>query len=375
MISRPSDDLFSALRLGGYVLPNRIVMAPMTRSRAKPDGVPSPLAAMYYSQRASAGLIITEATQVSPEGVGYPGTPGIYTEAQAARWRGIAQAVHARHGRIFLQLWHVGRVSHPSMQPEGRLPVAPSAIAPEGRLFTSHGMQPFVAPRALHLAEIGGVIAQFARGAQLALDAGFDGIDIHAANGYLIDQFLRDGSNRRSDAYGGSIPNRARFLLEVVEAVASIWGAARVGVRISPLQPYNGMRDSDPQALFAHVAAKLAPLGLGYLHVVEPGYGHPMATAEGQALLRVLRATFPGPMIVDGGRDRGSAEAALAGCQADLVALATPFIANPDLVERLSQGLPLASPDPESYYEGGDRGYADYPVFAHPHPDSSSARR
>jgi N-ethylmaleimide reductase len=369
-----SDDLFSAVRLGSYVLPNRIVMAPMTRSRATPDGVPSSLAATYYAQRATAGLIITEATQVSPEGVGYPGTPGIYTEAQATRWRSVTRAVHAQHGRIFLQLWHVGRVSHPSMQPEGRLPVAPSAIAPEGGLFTSHGMQRFVTPRAIDSEEIGGLVAQFARAAQLALDAGFDGIDIHAANGYLIDQFLRDGSNRRSDAYGGSVPNRARFLLEVVEAVMSVWGAARVGVRISPLQPYNSMQDSDPQTLFSHVATMLGRFGIGYLHVVEPGSGHPMATAQGLDMLRLLRVAFRGRMIVDGGRDRASAESALANSEADLVALATPFIANPDLVERLSLGLPLASPDPAVYYEGGARGYTDYPVFAPAQPDSLSAQ-
>jgi N-ethylmaleimide reductase len=240
------SDLFAPFDLGGLALPNRIVMAPMTRNRAGPGNVPTALNAEYYAQRASAGLIVTEATQVSPQGVGYPGTPGIHTDAQVEGWRRVTDAVHRAGGRIFLQLWHVGRISHPSLQPDGVLPVAPSAIAAEGEAFTPRGLQPFVVPRALEVAEIPGVVAQFEEGAWRAQAAGFDGVEIHGANGYLIDQFLRDGTNRRTDRYGGSVENRARFLLEVTEAVAGVWGADRVGVRLSPWSDFNSMRDSDP---------------------------------------------------------------------------------------------------------------------------------
>ncbi len=355
--------LFTPVRLGALVVPNRLVMAPMTRSRAGAGGVPTPLTATYYAQRASAGLIVTEAAHVSRDGIGYPGTPGIHTDDQVAGWSAVTNAVHGAGGRIFLQIWHVGRVSHPSIQPNGRLPVAPSAIAPEGQLYTVQGRQPFVAPRALEPSEIARVIADFARSAQLAREAGFDGVDLHAANGYLIDQFLRDGSNHRTDRYGGSVANRARFLLEVTEAVAKVWGADRIGVRLSPLNSYNSMADSDPMATFRHVAAELGRMEVAYLHVIEPGPGHPMATPAGCALLEALRVEFSGRFIVDGGRDRHSAESALAGCRADLVALATPFISNPDLVERLAQGLPLTYADPSTFYAGGARGYVDYPVY------------
>ena len=359
MPRRGGTPLLTSLHLGSHRLPNRIVMAPMTRGRADANGVPSPLAPEYYARRAEAGLIITEATHVSPEGLGYPGTPGIYTDAQAAAWRDVTHAVHARGGRIFLQLWHVGRVSHPCMQPGGGLPLAPSAIAPDGQLFTLHGRQPFVVPRALAVGEIGEIVEQFGRAARYGREAGFDGIDIHAANGYLIDQFLRDGSNRRTDRFGGTIANRLRFLLEILDAVTPYWGPERVGVRISPLQTYNGMEDSDPFALFVEVASNLSRRGVGYLHVVEPGEGHPRATPRGQDLLRRLRLAFERRMIVDGGCDGASATAAMLGARADLVALATPFIANPDLVSRIRLGLPLAVPDPRVYYEGGERGYVE----------------
>jgi len=357
------DPLFSPARLGRHILRNRVVMAPMTRGRAGVGRVPSPLAVTYYAQRASAGLLITEGAHVALEGVGYPGTPGIHTEEQAAAWRAVTRAVHAAGGRMYIQLWHVGRVSHTSMQPSGGPPVAPSAIALDGRIYTETGLRPITAPRALDRAEIQAVVGQFARSARLAHDAGFDGVDIHAANGYLIDQFLRDGSNRRTDEYGGSIPNRARFLLEIFEAVSAIWGSQQVGVRLSPVHPYNGMHDSNPLPLFCHVAESLGKLGAGYLHVVEPGPGHPDATPEGHQLIRALRAVFPGRLIVDGGHDRVSAEAALAELGADFVALATPFIANPDLIERLARRLPLAVPDRALYYEGGERGYIDYPSY------------
>ena len=349
-------------------------MAPMTRSRAGADGVPSALAATYYAQRATAGLIISEAAYVAPEGIGYPCTPGIHSDRQLAAWRHVTRAVHSAGGRIFLQLWHVGRVSHPCMQPSRELPVAPSAIPPEGQLFTSTGMQRFVTPRRLETSEIRNVVDQFAQAAQRAKDAGFDGVDLHAANGYLIDQFLRDGSNRRVDRYGGSVFNRARFLLEVVEAVAAHWEANRIGVRVSPLNPYNSMRDSDPLATFSYVASTLNDFGVGYLHVAEHVPGHPMATPAGRRLLTILRGKFSRTLIVDGGRDRRSAEAALNAVDADLVALATPFIANPDLVDRLARGVPLTVPDPQTFYQGGQRGYTDYPTYtSHPGDESAHA--
>jgi N-ethylmaleimide reductase len=363
MRGKGAADIFAPVPVGPFTLPNRIVMAPMTRSRATADGLPSPHAATYYAQRASAGLIVSEAAYVAPEGVGSPGTPGICTEEQAAGWRPVTQAVHLRGGRIFLQLWHVGRISHPCMQPGGGLPVAPSAVAAQGHVFTSHGMQPLVTPRALETAEVNALVNRFAHAARMARAAGFDGIDLHAANGYLIDQFLRSDSNHRLDRYGGSVANRARLLTEIVEAVSAVWGPDRVGVRVSPLQEHNSMRDRAPGSLFGHVAEVLARIGIAYLHVVEPCLGHPMASEEGQQMLRLLRSSFPGPMVVDGGLDLGSAQAALAGTGADLVAFASPFIANPDLVERLAGGLPLATPDRRLFYEGGDHGYIDYPAF------------
>lgn len=365
MLSSRPETLFSTVRLGGYLLANRIVMAPMTRGRVSPGHVPHPLAATYYAQRASAGLIITEAAHVAPDGVGYPPSPGIHTSAHVAGWRAVTTEVHARGGRIYLQLWHAGRLSHPSLQPFGALPVAPSAVAVEGELVAVTGMQRFVTPRALAASEIPTLVERFAHAARLALEAGFDGVDIHAANGYLIDQFLRNGSNLRNDKYGGSVAKRARFLLEIAEAVTGIWGAQRVGVRLSPLNSHHGMRDSDPVATSAFVATELGKLNVGYLHVVEPGPGHPRASPAGRDLLGTVRSHFPGRLLVDGGCDSASAEAALLSAGADLVALATPFIANPDLVERFAWGLPLATPDPATFYGGQERGYTDYPPY-HP---------
>ena len=358
---RSHSPLFTPYRLGPLVLSNRLVMAPMTRGRADARGVPGSLAATYYAQRATSGLIITEAAHVSPDGIGFPGTPGIHSEEQVEGWREVTRAVHAAGGRIFMQIWHVGRMSHPSIQPGRRLPVAPSAIPAQGTLFTTEGRQPHVTPRALETAEITRLVDAFADAARRARDAGFDGVDIHGANGYLIDQFLRDGSNQRTDAYGGSIAGRARFLLEVVEAVTGVWGLDRVGVRLSPLSDYNSMQDRDPFGLFVHVATELHRLGIAYLHAIEPGPGHPLATSAGCRVLEGMRREFAGCLIVDGGRDRSSAESALLGSEADLVALATPFIANPDLVDRLRHGLPLAFADPATFYSGGSRGYTDYP--------------
>jgi N-ethylmaleimide reductase len=355
-----TPDLFAPSQLGPLLLPNRIVMAPMTRNRAGAGNVPTALNAEYYVQRASAGLIVTEATQVSPQGVGYPGTPGIHSDAQVEGWRLVTDAVHRAGGRIFLQLWHVGRISHPSLQPDGALPVAPSAIAAEGEAFTASGPQPFVVPRALETGEIPGVVGQFEDGARRALAAGFDGVEIHAANGYLIDQFLRDGANRRTDRYGGSALNRARFLLEVTEAVAGVWDGDQVGVRLSPWSDFNSMRDSDPPATFGHAAQALAPFGLAYLHLVEPAGGVPAGAAP---LAPALKAAFGGPLVVNGGYTRALAEAAIARGDADLVSFAASFLANPDLPARLARNAPLNAPEPATFYGGDHRGYTDYPVL------------
>jgi N-ethylmaleimide reductase len=347
--------LFSPARAGALELKNRIVMGPMTRNRAGPGNVPGAANATYYEQRAGAGLIVTEATQVSPQGVGYPGTPGIHTDEQVAGWRGVVDAVHAAGGRIVLQLWHVGRISHPSLQPDGALPVAPSAIQPVGQAITTTGLQPFVTPRALETTEIAGVVEQYRNGARRAKDAGFDGVEIHGANGYLIDQFLRDGSNRRTDRYGGSVANRIRFLVEVTEAVTAVWGAARVGVRISPLNPFNDMADSASDTLFRLVARELSRFGLAYLHVVE--------STERTFDFPALRAAFGGTYLACGGYTKALAEQALANERADLVAFATLFLANPDLPERFRRNAKLNEPDRATFYGGDGRGYIDYPFL------------
>ncbi|HEU4408281.1 MAG TPA: alkene reductase [Polyangiaceae bacterium] len=358
----PADSpLLRPYQLGPLSLKNRVLMAPMTRSRAVAGNAPGPSTATYYAQRASAGLIVTEATQVSPQGVGYVDTPGIHTAEQARGWRLVTDAVHAAGGLIFLQLWHVGRVSHVSLQPGRQAPVAPSAIAVQGETFTPEGKRPFSAPRALEPGEIAGVVAQFAEGARLAQAAGFDGVELHGANGYLIDQFLRDGSNRRSDAYGGSVENRARFLLEVTEAVTGVWGPERVGVRLSPLGSYNDMADSDPAATFSYAARELSARRVGYLHVVEPVSG-PMAAA-GPRVSPLLREQFRGAFVANGGYDAASAHGALSRGEADLVSFGVPFLANPDLPERFRRGAGLNAPDRATFYGGGDRGYTDYPAL------------
>ncbi|HEY7840647.1 MAG TPA: alkene reductase [Gammaproteobacteria bacterium] len=349
-------DLFTPIRLGRLDLPNRIVMAPMTRARAGTGGAPNCLNATYYRQRASAGLIITEATQVSPQGGGFPGTPGIHSFEQISGWRQVTDAVHDAGGRIFLQLWHVGRISHPSMQPGGALPVAPSAIAPAGEVFTSEGPKPYVTPRALEIAEIAGVVEQFRRGAANAMVAGFDGVEVHAANGYLIDQFLRDGTNRRGDGYGGSIDNRARLLLEVMAAVCEVWQGDRVSVRLSPAGTFNDMRDSDPDATFTRVAELLNPLKLACLHVVEDG---------AYDVARVRRA-FHGRYIANGGYDFARATAAISSGGADLVSFGKLYISNPDLARRFAMGARLAEADTGTFYGGDAAGYIDYPALDQP---------
>ncbi|WP_144109329.1 alkene reductase [Paraburkholderia sp. BCC1886] len=354
--------LFEPVQLGPLQLANRIVMAPLTRSRAKEADVPSELAIEYYAQRATAGLIIAEATQISPQGKGYVFTPGIYDRAQIEAWQRITEAVHAKGGHIFLQLWHVGRISHPSLQPDNALPVAPSAIKPEGQAYTDDGFVPHVTPRALATSELAGLVEQYRIAALNAQAAGFDGVEIHAANGYLLDQFLRDKTNQRTDAYGGSIANRARLLLEVADAVTSVWGGERVGVRISPLSSFGDIADSNPEPLFKHVVKELSARKLVYLHVIE---GETGGTREvpGGFDLQVLRESFDGLFMANNGYDKELAQRALKTRRADLIAFGRPFISNPDLVTRLKTGANLNEPDPDTMYGGGAEGYVDYPTL------------
>lgn len=348
--------LFEPYRFGPLHLSNRIVMAPMTRSRAIDGNIPNPLAETYYRQRASAGLIVTEATQVSPQGVGYIRTPGIHSPEQVAAWRKITAAVAREGGKIFLQLWHVGRISHPDFH-GGELPVAPSAIAAEGDVFTARGPQKMVTPRALDMSELPGIVEQFRRGAQNAKAAGFDGVEIHGANGYLLDQFTRDGTNHRTDAYGGSVENRARLPLEVTKAVIDVFGMERVGYRISPTGHYNSMSDSDPRTTFSHLTERLSALGIGYLHVVDPANGQSRVAPH-------LRRLFDGTFIVNGGYGEASGNAAIAGGEADLVAFGAPFLANPDLPYRFGRKAQLNPPDHATFYAGEQKGYIDYPALA-----------
>lgn len=353
--SADQASLFSPAVLGTVPVRNRIVMAPLTRSRAAAGNVPHALNARYYGQRATAGLIISEATQITPQGQGYPKTPGIHSDAQVAGWRLVTQAVHERGGKIFLQLWHVGRISHPLTQETGDLPVAPSAFQPAGEIYTEQGMKSFVMPRALALDELPGLVEDYRRAAVNAKAAGFDGIEIHAANGYLLDQFLRDGTNQRSDAYGGSVDNRARLLREVTEAVLTVWEPGRVGVRLSPVNPFNDIADSAPQATFEAVTAQLNAYGLAYLHVVEDRNSH--------FDFQRLRQIFNGAYIANGGYARDSAIAAIAQEQADFIAFGALFIANPDLPERLRLNAGFNAPRVESFYAGGPEGYDDYPAL------------
>ena len=357
--------LFSTTEVGPYRLSHRVVMAPLTRMRSDPGDIPSALMVEYYTQRASdGGLIVSEATPVSIRGNGYAGAPGIYSDRQIAGWRRITDAVHAKGGRIFQQLWHVGRQSHVDLQPNGEAPVAPSAIVAEGYAYTKRGQAPFSMPRALELHEIPGIIEEFRSGAKRALRAGFDGVEIHGANGYLPDQFLQDGTNKRTDEYGGPIENRARFLLEVTQAAISAWGADRVGVRISPSGTYRSMSDSNPPATFGYAATQLDRLGIAYLHVVEPRIKGTEEISRGQAPVAAqhLRPKFSRTLIAAGGFAADSAEAIVAAGDADLVAFGRHFISNPDLPERLRRGLPLNRYDRSTFYGGDARGYLDYPA-------------
>ncbi|MEN9680470.1 MAG: hypothetical protein RLZZ627_363 [Pseudomonadota bacterium] len=379
-----TESLFSPYELGPYRLSNRIVMAPMTRSRAEqPGNIPSRLNAIYYAQRASAGLIVTEGAQISPQGQGYPWTPGIHTAEQIEGWRRVAEEVHAAGGHLFLQLWHVGRISHPFFQPKGELPVAPSAITPAGEAFILNeqgqpAMVPFVTPRALELSELPEIINQYVQASKNALSAGIDGVEIHAANGYLLDQFISSGTNQRNDAYGGSIANRIRLLLEVTDAVSRVCGAERVGVRISPFGTFNDMSEEDPEALFEAIADALSSRGLGYLHIVDPTFdGEASIRSRGQQLMTSLRHRFAGTLILCGGYDRSRADTALQEGRGDLIGFGRPFISNPDLPMRLETGAPQTAPDPTLFYGGGIQGYVDYPtreqeIGVEPRPDFSA---
>lgn len=350
-----SSKLFEPFAIGSLQLRNRIVMAPMTRNRADDWNAAHAMTSEYYTQRASAGLIITEASQVSEQGTGYVRTPGIYSDRQIAGWQQVTNAVHAAGGRIFLQLWHVGRISHPVFQPSGELPVAPSAIKPAGEVFTASGMTTYVTPRELLADEIPGIVEQFHRGATNAKLAGFDGVEIHAANGYLIDQFLRDGTNHRTDEWGGSVANRARFLFEVIEAVNSVWDSKRIGVRLSPMSSFNDMTDSNPAATFQYVVSQLTAFSLGYLHVVES------RSAKFDWL--TLRRQFAGTYMANEGYGLETATLAIETSHANLVSFGAPFIANPDLVERFRTAARLNQGHRTSFYGGDASGYIDYPTL------------
>lgn len=365
MITNPN--LFTPIQLGCYTLPNRFVMSPMTRLRAGAEGVPVPINAQYYAQRATAGLIITECTMVSPQSSGYMSCPGIYSLAQVAGWQRVTDAVHERGGRIFLQLWHCGRVSHPALQADGKLPVAPSAIAPTGELRTPQGKQQMVAPRALETHEIPGIVEDFRKAAQNALTAGFDGVEFHGAFGYLIDQFLQDGSNQRTDQYGGTIENRARFLLELVEAVTKVWSGNRVGVRLSPSNTFYGMVDSDSKAIFSYVIDALNRFNLAYLHLMEPNQQDLSTRTVLHPLAPLFRPIFKGTLITNGDYDKTKGNQVLEAGQADLVSFGKLFLANPDLPKRFELSAKLNTPNPASFYGQGEyqaeKGYTDYPAL------------
>lgn len=359
MAPHTETNLFSPTKLGDISLGNRMVMAPMTRNRAGEGNVPTALNTEYYRQRATAGLIITEASQVSPAGVGYPGTPGIHSKQQVQGWRNITDTVHQQGGKIFIQLWYCGRISHPSLLEDAQ-PVAPSAIKPEGQAITYQGPQDYVEPHALEADEITQIVEQYRAAAHNAKAAGFDGIEMHAANGYLIDQFLRDGSNQRTDHYGDSLENRFRFLSQVLDAVFEAWMPAQVGVRISPENSFNSMQDSSPQQTFNFVAQQLSQFGLAYLHVLEGD----MASDTRNVDYQQIKQHFNGHYMANCGYTLERAQAAIKNGDADTIAFGVPFLANPDLVERFKTAAPLNKPDMETFYGGDAHGYTDYPILA-----------
>lgn len=355
-------DLFSPARFGAIDLANRVVMSSLTRNRAGVGNVPTPLVAEYYRQRASAGLILTEATPICAEGHGYPRTPGIHTAEQIAGWKQVTDAVHGAGGKIALQLWHVGRISHPDLQPGGILPVAPSAIRPAGQVFTGETMKDYVTPRALALPEISALVKNYAQAARNAMDAGFDGVEIHAGNGYLLDQFLRSSTNRRTDDYGGSKENRARLLLEVLDAVCKEIGSDRVGLRLSPVTPFNDISDDNPQETFDYVVAQLNPMKLAFLDLLQGTGGAPSEQWLPYDYDK-LRALYSGKLIRNNGYDFETAQQAVTSGAADAIAFGRMLLANPDLVERFRRGAPLNAPDYEKLYSGEEKGYTDYPFL------------
>ncbi len=360
-------DLFSAVTVGPYRLKNRIVMAPMTRARCFNGNSPTELVAQYYEQRASAGLLISEATSVSPLSVTRDNSSCLYRDSQIAGWRPVVERVHRAGGVIFQQLYHVGRKSDPTRMPDGLAPVAPSAIAAKGQIKGKAGaMVDFATPRALETHEIEVIVQDFRRAAERSLAAGLDGVEIHGANSYLIDQFLRDGTNKRTDRYGGSVENRVRFCLEIVDAVVSVWGKSRVGLRVSPHAKGDGISDSDPAALYGHLVREIEKRGLAYFHLVESeGPGHGRSPAPGTpAIMPIVRREFSGPLMVNGDYDRDQGDKVIAEGRADLVSFANLYIPNPDLVARLARGGPFNPHDTATTYGGGAKGYTDYPCLS-----------
>lgn len=361
--------LFNPLQLGDITLKNRIIMAPLTRMRSKqPGNIPYELNAEYYAQRSGAGLIITEATQISQQGQGYPGTPGIHSVEQTEGWKLVTDAVHRKGGQIFLQLWHVGRISHSSHQPKGGLAVAPSSIKPSGKVMTADWKNAdYETPHELNIEEIQKIIQDYKIAAQNAKSAGFDGVEIHGANGYLLDQFLQDGSNKRSDIYGGSIENRARFLIETVDAVTSIWSRGRVGVRLSPYGTFNDMSDSDPVKLFIYVSNKLNERKIAYLHMIEPratsAGGTDTIVQDMPSTSKIFKSSFNGSFISAGGYTPETAKEAVESGIAEAIAFGRFFISNPDLPERIKAGVKLNPYDRATFYGGTAKGYTDYPFM------------
>lgn len=354
-------DLFTPIKIGKYTLKNRIFMAPLTRCRSIENNVPNDLMAEYYAQRASAGLIISEATQISPMGIGYPCTPGIHTDEQIQGWKKVTQAVHDKEGKIFLQMWHVGRISHSSYL-GGELPVSASAIKPAGEVYTFEGMREYETPRVLSIPEIQEIVKEYGKAAKNAIEAGFDGVEIHSANGYLLDQFLRDGTNVREDAYGGSVENRSRFLFDVITEVVSAVGADRTGLRLSPSGTFNDMTDSDPQKHFTYVCERLNDFDLAYLHVIDALEADIRHGANVMAL-SLIRDTYKGVLITNGAYDKERGTTTVGNNQADAVAYGTLFIANPDLPERFKADADLNEPDPNTFYTQDEKGYTDYPTL------------
>jgi len=356
------NPLLTAYSIGDLELPNRIVMAPMTRSRAGEGNVPTKLMATYYRQRASAGLIISEGTQISPQGVGYPWTPGIYSGAQVEGWKKVTDAVHEAGGRIFAQIWHVGRISHPIYH-DGAKPVAPSAVKPEGQIFTAEGMKEIGTPRALETDEIPGIVDDYRQAAANAIKAGFDGVELHGANGYLIEQFIKDGTNRRTDIYGGSIENRARFVLEVIDAVAGEIGARRTGIRLSPNNTGYGIHDTNPKQTYTYIVNQLNGKGLAYIHVVEPMNDVSDKQNYLQEVAAYFRDIYDGTIITNANYDRETGMEAIEEGIADLIAYGRLFLANPDLPERFAADAELNKPDKSTFYGGTEKGYTDYPFM------------